>query len=111
MVNFQEGLARLTLTARAGESRPSGAIFLQAFALADGSICLKASLTWQGSDAFPSLPVFALPDVDWRLEATRIAKAWGEGPSAALAVPLPVAFGISDGELPDNRERWAAGAG
>ncbi len=81
MVNFQQGLARLTLRSRDPESLcPSGAIFLQAFALADGSVCLKASLTWKGSDAFPSIFVYATPSLNWKLEASRVACAWIEGP-------------------------------
>ncbi len=86
MVNFHHGLARLTITARAGAELPcpGGAIFLQAFALADGSQCLKASLNWKGSEAFPVLSVYSTPNVNWRLEASRIGSAWLEGPPAAI---------------------------
>lgn len=87
MVNFHHGLARLTLTPRLGTELPSngGAIFLQAFALADGSQCLKASLNWKGSDAFPVISVYSTPTVNWKLEAARIGSAWLEGPPAAMA--------------------------
>jgi hypothetical protein len=53
MVNFHYGLARLTLTARTGSEGhcAGGTIFLQAFTLADGSVCLRASLNWKGSEA------------------------------------------------------------
>jgi hypothetical protein len=86
MVNFHHGLARLTLTPRLGAELPSqgGAIFLQAFALADGSQCLKASLNWKGSEAFPVLSVYSTPAVNWKLEASRIGSAWLEGPPAGL---------------------------
>ncbi len=80
MVNFHHGLARLTLTPRAGNDLPGGAIFLQAFTLADGSLCLKASLNWKGSEHFPVLAVYSTPKLNWKLEASRIAGAWLEGP-------------------------------
>lgn len=85
MVNFHHGLARLTLAPRNGTELPcaGGAIFLQAFALADGSQCLKASLNWKGSEAFPVLSVYSTPLVNWKLEASRIGSAWLEGPPAA----------------------------
>ena len=85
MVNFHHGLARLTLKARPGAEMIStgGTIFLQAFELADGSLCLKASLNWKGSDAFPMMAVYSRPSLNWKLEASRIASAWLEGPPAA----------------------------
>jgi hypothetical protein len=88
MVNFHHGLARLALKARPGAELPceAGAIFVQAFALADGSLCLKASLNWKGSDAFPVLAVYSRPNLNWKLEAARVASAWLEGPPAAGSV-------------------------
>lgn len=84
MVNFHHGLARLTLTPRSAAEGilPGGSIFLQAFVLADGSLCLKASLNWKGSDAFPVIAVYSTPTLNWKLEASRIAAAWLEGPPA-----------------------------
>jgi hypothetical protein len=84
MVNFHHGLARLTLTPKAGAEGllTGGSIFLQAFVLADGSLCLKASLNWKGSDAFPVIAVYSTPTLNWKLEASRIASAWLEGPPA-----------------------------
>jgi hypothetical protein len=89
-VNFQQGVARLTLHARNGGERApaSGAIFLQAFALADGSVCIKASLTWKESDAFPAIAVYSTPTVNWNAEAGRVASAWLEGPPAAEAAAV-----------------------
>jgi hypothetical protein len=86
MVNFDLGLARLTLTPNptADLPFPPGTILLQAFSLADGSLCIKASLNWQGSAAIPVLAVYSTPGTNWKLEASRIASAWIEGPSAAL---------------------------
>ena len=88
MVNFQHGLARLTLTPRASADLPlsGGAIFLQAFVLADGSLCLKASLNWKGSEAFPVLAVYSTPTMNWKLEASKIASAWLEGPPAQASI-------------------------
>ncbi len=88
MVNFHHGLARLTLTARPGNELPSpgGTIFLQAFVLANGSLCLKANLNWKGSDAFPVLAVYSTPTLNWKLEASRIAMAWLEGPPAMASI-------------------------
>lgn len=88
MVNFHHGLARLTLAARPGNDLavPGGTIFLQAFVLADSSLCLKASLNWRGSDAFPVIAVYSTPTLNWKLEASRIATAWLEGPPAMATV-------------------------
>jgi hypothetical protein len=82
MVNFHHGLARLTLKPRAGNQPDtrSGTVFLQSFALADGSLCLKASLNWKGSDALSVVAVYSTPTLNWKNEATRIATAWLQGP-------------------------------
>src|SRR5687767_1859896 len=88
MVNFHHGLARLTMTPRAGNelTNPGGAIFVQAFVLADGSQCVKASLNWKGSEAFPVMAVYSTPTVNWKLEASRIAGAWVGGPPTLATV-------------------------
>ena len=86
MVNFHQGLARLTLNPRPENEFPSGAIFIQAFHLGDGSLSIKASLSWQGSDASPVLCVYSTPRLNWKLEASRIASTWLEGPSSVIAV-------------------------
>jgi hypothetical protein len=80
VVNFHHGLARLTLTPRAGNTHLGGAIFVQAFTLADASFCLKISLNWTGQDSFPVLAVYSTPTLDWKSEASRIAGSWREGP-------------------------------
>jgi len=86
MVNFHHNLARLSLKPRNTEEVPfpAGAIFLQAFALADGSLCLKASLNWVGSESFPVMSVYSTPQTNWKLEASRIASAWLEGPTVVV---------------------------
>lgn len=84
MVNFHHGLARLTLKPRtAGQG---GSVFLQAFALADGSQCLKASLNWDGSENVPVVSVYSTPTLNWKKEATRIATAWLAGPGEMASV-------------------------
>ena len=85
MVSFHHGLARLTLVPRAGVDLPGGNVFLQSFSLADGSLCLKASLSWKGSEALQVIPVYSTPNLSWKLEASRIATAWLQGPPAMSA--------------------------
>jgi hypothetical protein len=82
MINFQHCLARLTLKARPGAetSISGGVIFVQAFALADGSLCVKASLNWTGSTDLPVIAVYDRPSVNWKQEAGRVATAWLKGP-------------------------------
>jgi hypothetical protein len=80
IVNFHHGLARLTLTARPGNDFPGGSIFIQAFVLADGSQSLKAVLDWETSNASSVMNVYSTPQMNWRLEASRIASTWLEGP-------------------------------
>jgi hypothetical protein len=85
MVNFHSNLARLSLTARAGAELPvnGGSIFLQSFALADGSLCLKATMTWRDSEAQTVIPVYDVPGLNWKLAASRIASTFLEGPTSA----------------------------
>ena len=91
MINFNQGLARLSLAPRPGNDLPGtgGAIFVQTFVLADGSQCLKANLSWKGSEAFPVFAVYDTPTVNWKLEASRIAMAWLEGPPAEATPANP----------------------
>ena len=95
MVNFHYGLARLTVTARAGaELRlSSGTIFLQSYVLADGSLCLKASLNWNGSDALPVFSIYPSSTLNWKYEASRIAATWLQGPPAGAIDTLSEAAG------------------
>lgn len=88
MVNFHSHLARLSLTARPGAELPvtGGTIFLQSFALADGSLCLKATLNWRDSESQPVIPVYAVPSLNWKLAASRIAMAFLEGPVASASI-------------------------
>jgi hypothetical protein len=91
MVNFEKGLGRLSLTPRspADLPLPGGTIFLQAFALADGSQCLKATLSWKDTEVTSSVAVYTTPALNWTLEASRIASAWLEGPPATPQTSTP----------------------
>lgn len=93
MVNFQQRLGRIFLAGRPGTRPPfaGGSIFVQAFVLADGSQCLKATLGWQDTACTTSLAVYTTPDVDWQVEAARIAAAWLEGPGALASAPTAAA--------------------
>jgi hypothetical protein len=89
-LNYHSGLARLALGARpdAHSVEPLGAILLQAFDLADGSSCLKVSLSWAGhADAGESIrSIFEKPAVDWSAEASQIAATWLAGPPAGSEI-------------------------
>lgn len=87
MVNFHHGLARLTLTPCAGNDLCGGNISLQSYSLADGSVCLKAALNWDGSTASPTVSIFSTPKLNWKLEASRIGSLWLEGPREVAATP------------------------
>ncbi len=82
MVNYHHGLARMTLSPAPGSDAEQlhGAIFVQAYTLADGSTCLKASLNWDGYETYPMLAVYSKPQTDWADEAAGIADAWLRGP-------------------------------
>ena len=88
MVNFHHGLARLTLKPRAGcpADAMSGTVFLQSFTLADGSLCLKASLNWKGSDSLAVVSVYSTPALNWKNEASRIASTWLQGPPSGATI-------------------------
>jgi len=94
MVNYHHGVARMTLKPATdkGVSQLRGSIFLQGFELADGSLSVKASLNWQGSDEFPVIAIYAKPSVDWRAEAARIAAVWLAGPPVAAVTTAAEEF-------------------
>jgi hypothetical protein len=85
MANYDSHLARMTLTPRPGDtSRQAGSIFLQAFELADGVACLKASLHWKNHDRLTLVTVHAKKAADWQQQAMAIARAWFSGPPPAI---------------------------
>ena len=85
IVNYHQGLGRMTLTPPAGadETQMRGVIFLQIYHLADGSLCLKANLSWQGSEQFSTITVFSKPGLKWRTATSQIASTWLAGPPTA----------------------------
>ncbi len=88
MVNYNQGLARMTLSERNGAGQPElkGHILLQSFTLADGSICLKANLNWLGSAEHSVISVYSKPRTNWRAEAGMVASAWLSGPPAVVSI-------------------------
>jgi len=100
MVNFKDGLARMTLSLPAdGEAASAGgAILVQSFLLADGSMCLKAMLSWERSPAATTVAVHAKPRLDWAAEARQIAAAWLAGPPATATIEAvtPAAVAIDE---------------
>ena len=101
-INYQMGLARLSLGNRRGEEpvRQKGSILVQTYTLADGSPCMKACLCWseQAAEAGVQQTVFPKPETDWDAEARKVAEAWLAGPPAnkfdeiGAAAPLAAAI-------------------
>jgi hypothetical protein len=88
-VNYGLGLARLVLGARdsSGDFSQLGDLLLQSFQLADGSLCLRARLSWKDSKAEVSRPVYEKPELEWGSEAGCLAVAWMDGPPEQAAGP------------------------
>ena len=61
---------------------------LQSFLLADESTCLKATISWTGSDAKTIKSIYSKPELNWTSEARKVAAEWMAGPPAQL---VPVA--------------------
>lgn len=94
LINFRQGLARLTLSVRSPSrvTSTAGSILLQSFTLADGTFCLKANLTWQGTENSTVYAVYSKPETNWRVEAGQIADKWLDGRlalSEAASGPAP----------------------
>ncbi len=87
-VNYRSGLARLQLNVDLpdGSVKPRGAVLLQSYALADGAACLKAELSWAGSEPTVLHSIFAKPGCEWKTEARRLAAKWMAGPPAVAIV-------------------------
>lgn len=100
IVNFKAGLARLTLTCQETDSgMPAGSILVQHFALASGAFCLKANLSWDGTEERSVVAVYETPALNWKLEASRIGTTWLAGP--------PARTGMSATSTADSEERVA----
>jgi hypothetical protein len=87
-VNYSLDLARLCLNARLVDLtlQPRGIVNLQGFTLADGTGCLKAALTWTGSDAETVQAIYSKPGLNWKSEARRLAAIWMGGPPAEATI-------------------------
>jgi hypothetical protein len=91
-INYQLGLARLTLGTRQGQEpiRLRGSILLEAFKLADGSPCVKANLSWSdqpGATGFIHA-IYPKPETDWDAEAQQVASTWLSGAPASKVEEL-----------------------
>jgi hypothetical protein len=85
-VNYHLGLARLILAVRTASGlKPRGSILLQGYQLADGTPCLKAALSWAGSESGAVHAIFSKPDINWTNEARKVAAEWMAGPPADVA--------------------------
>lgn len=96
-VNYHLGLARVNLGVRTASGLvPRGQIMLQSYALADGTPCLKAALSWTGSENGCTRAIYSKPDVNWTSEARKVAAEWMAGapeptPSESGNEPLAAA--------------------
>lgn len=89
-VNYHLGLARLNLNVRTtGNLVPRGQVLLQSYQLADGTPCLKASLTWAGTENAQTRAIYSKPDVNWTSEARKVAAEWMAGVPELTDVSSP----------------------
>ena len=80
MINYHQGLARLSLAALHGAvSVPLGTVLVQSFHLADGSTCLKTSLKWKDSTSEVVQAIYESSDTNWIAEARTVASTWLNG--------------------------------
>ena len=88
-VNYHLGLARLTISVcpLSDSPQPRGSIMLQSYALADGTPCLKAALSWTGQERSCNRAIYSKPGTDWKSEARKVAAEWMAGPPAAAEEP------------------------
>lgn len=90
-VNYQTGLARAQLCVKLpdGSRKLRGAVLVQGYKLADGTGCLKAHLSWTGSEATTVHSIFSKPGCNWKSEARRLAATWmGGAPVSASVTPI-----------------------
>jgi hypothetical protein len=87
IVNYHQGLGRMNLVPPVGadETQARGTILVQTFELADGSLCLKANLSWQGCEEVSTFTVYSKPGLNWRAAYAQIASTWLAGPPAVGA--------------------------
>jgi hypothetical protein len=92
-VNYDLGLARMTFVNRRSSSPDSTrtSVLLQSFELADGCLCLKATLNWGEASGTVVRSVYAKPGLDWDAEAEQLAEAWSVGPTVSATPATGVA--------------------
>lgn len=85
-VNYNQGLARLVLGVRLpdGKLESRGNVMLQSFLMADETTCLKAVLSWTGSESKITKSIYAKPETSWVSEARKVAAEWMAGPPAKI---------------------------
>ena len=91
-VNYRTGLARVQLVVRLpdGQRKPRGTVLVQGFRLADGVGCLKAQLSWAGTETIGIHSIFSKPGCNWKSEARKLAANWMAGVPAAVEAPVEV---------------------
>lgn len=105
VINFKQGLARLALVVRssAGATTARGAILLQNYSLADGSQCVKANLSWYGTESTAIYAIYGKAETNWKGEASQIAIKWLDGQVAA-----PEAHELPQGGISAGMDRATA---
>lgn len=86
-INFAKGIAKVDITALSSDmlAHTGGSILVQAFALADGTPCLKVRIDWrEGIGAPAEFSVFSTPVSNMKLDASRIGSRFVEGPPAGV---------------------------
>lgn len=79
-VNYHQRLARLNLVAKVGaRTETLGAMTIQSFQLADGSACIKVTLSWKDGQNESNHSIYEKPGTDWSREARTIASNWLNG--------------------------------
>ena len=80
-VNYRTGLARVQLVVRLpdGQRKARGTVLVQGFRLADGVGCLKAQLSWTGTETTANHSIFSKPGCNWKSEARKLAANWMAG--------------------------------
>jgi hypothetical protein len=89
-VNYHLGLARLTLNVRTTDNLiRRGQVLLQSYQLADGTPCLKAALSWNGTDKTDTRAIYSKPDINWTSEARKVAATWMAGLPELTEAAIP----------------------
>ena len=93
-VNYRTGLARVQLVVLMpdGQRKARGTVLVQGFRLADGVGCLKAQLSWAGTETTANHSIFSKPGCNWKTEARKLAANWMAGvPAQVGAAPMETA--------------------